>query len=76
MMKALRGFTLCGTVHGMKYKIPSTAQVSKMLAPLTTEQIKQLARTSKVPAATLLKIKYSVTRNAGIDTVRKFIGHL
>jgi len=56
----------------MKDAIPSAHQVMAALRPLSLAQVRDLSDRSGVPFRTLLNIRFSKTRNPGIETVRKF----
>ena len=60
----------------METHIPSAETVRGMLAALSIKQVAALAELSGVPAPTIYKIKNGDTTNPGIETVRKFIGHI
>lgn len=56
----------------MQSLIPSGADLTRLLAPLTNTQLMALARQSGVPFTTLWKIRAAETTSPGIETVRKF----
>lgn len=56
--------------------IPSAEDVRAALAPLSLKQLDRLAELSGVPATTIYKVKRGETENPGIETVRKFLGHV
>jgi predicted transcriptional regulator len=60
----------------MPNTIPSSADVKTRLAKLTLNQTMELARKSRVPYATLIKIRYGTTVSPGLDTVRRFWARL
>jgi predicted transcriptional regulator len=60
----------------METHIPSAEAVRGMLAGLSIKQVAALSELSGVPAPTIYKIKNGDTTNPGIETVRKFIGHI
>ncbi|HNB43269.1 MAG TPA: hypothetical protein PLL72_03640 [Burkholderiaceae bacterium] len=60
----------------MSNEIPSVTEVRARLADLSLAQLDELAAASGVPCPTIYKIKYGQTRNPGIETVRRFIGHI
>ena len=60
----------------MKTTIPSAAFVRERLRDYAPPQLLELAEKSGVSFHTLLKIKRGDTQNPGIDTVRKFFGHV
>ena len=60
----------------MDDKIPSTEQVRERLQTLRYGQVEKLAALSGVPLTTLWKVRSGDTENPGLDTVRKFIGHI
>ena len=57
----------------MLKQIPSAADVRVALSPLTHSQLAKLSDLSEVPFGTLWKVRTGVTKNPGIDTVRKFL---
>ena len=60
----------------MLKQIPSAADVRQVLDPLTHTQLAKLSDLSQVPFGTLWKVRSGVTKNPGIDTVRKFLPHI
>ena len=60
----------------MVKQIPSASDVRQALGPLTHAQLTRLADLSQVPFGTLWKVRNGVTKNPGIDTVRKFLPHV
>ena len=42
------------------------------LATMNQSQLKRLAKDSGIPFGTLMKIRYGITKNPGIETVRAF----
>lgn len=60
----------------MNGNIPSAEEVRAALAPLSLKQLDRLAELSGVPATTIYKVKRGETENPGIETVRKFLGHV
>lgn len=56
----------------MNSPIPSGADLSRLLAPLSNAQLVALAHHSGVPFTTLWKIRAAETSSPGIETVRKF----
>ena len=57
----------------MLKKIPSASAVQCALSTLSHAQLAKLADMSEVPFGTLWKVRSGVTKNPGIDTVRKFL---
>ena len=57
----------------MLKKIPSAADVQCALSTLSHAQMVKLSDMSEVPFGTLWKVRVGVTKNPGIDTVRKFL---
>ena len=60
----------------MNNDIPSVRQVQEALKRLTLRQIDTLSALSGVPAPTIAKIRYGVSENPGIETIRKFMPHI
>lgn len=60
----------------MDTSIPSAAELQSRLQGLSHAQMQRLANISGVPFTTLWKIKVGPTSNPGIETVRKFVGHI
>ena len=56
--------------------IPSIDDIRAHLLDLTFAQLHRLADVSGVPFGTLWKIRAGDTPNPGIETVRKFVGHI
>lgn len=56
----------------MAITIPPLALIRTRLEAMSQTQIKSLAKDSGVPFGTLMKIRHGVTKNPGIETVRKF----
>ncbi len=56
--------------------IPSAADIRASLAIYTRKQLDELGGITGVPATTIYKIKLGITRDPGIETVRKLITHL
>lgn len=56
--------------------IPSAQEVRDKLAPLNMKDLELLAERSGVPFTTIYKIQRGETANPGIETVRKFLGHM
>lgn len=60
----------------MEQTVPTAADVSSALEPMTTAQLQRLATLSGVPFHTLLKIRDGETKNPRVDSVAKFWPHL
>ena len=60
----------------MESNIPAAQDVMALLRAMSLKQMQELADVSGVPMPTLSKIRYGQTENPGIDTVRKFLGHI
>lgn len=60
----------------MDQTVPTAADVSSALEPMTTAQLQRLAELSGVPFHTLLKIRGGETKNPRVDSVAKFWPHL
>lgn len=56
--------------------VPPLSQIVSRLKRLTQAETKQLAEDSGVPYATLNKIRFGITKNPGVETVRKFLPRL
>lgn len=67
-------FSVCGKIRGMIHAIPSTQQVQNMLKGLPQAELLVVSAQAGVPVPTLIKIRHGVTKNPGIDTVRKIYG--
>ena len=63
-------------IGAMSTPIPSSDEVRRRMAGMSLLDLEALAERSKVPFATLYKIKRGETMNPGIETVRAFIEHL
>ena len=57
----------------MAYEIPSTMDVQRLLLKLKQAELVVLSEQSGVPMGTLIKIRHCVTKNPGIETVRKIV---
>ncbi len=53
-------------------QVPPLAMVKDRLGKLKEGELKQLAIDSGVPFQTLKNIRYGITKNPGIETVRMF----
>jgi predicted transcriptional regulator len=60
----------------MNINIPPIKDVQAELQPLGHAEMQELARLSTVPFTTLWKIRAGDTLNPGIETVRRFYGHI
>lgn len=60
----------------MEQSVPTAADVSSALGPMTTAQLQRLAELSGVPFHTLLKIRGGATKNPRVDSVAKFWPHV
>lgn len=60
----------------MEQTVPTAADVSSALEPMTTAQLQRLAELSGVPFHTLLKIRGGETKNPRVDSVAKFWPHV
>ena len=56
----------------MTITIPPLAMIRARLATMNQAQLKRLAKDSGIPFGTLMKIRYGITKNPGIETVRAF----
>ena len=56
----------------MAITIPPLALIRTRMETLNQAQIKRLAEDSGVPFGTLMKIRYGITKNPGLETVRAF----
>lgn len=57
----------------MAYEIPSATDVQRLLLKLKQSELVVLSEQSGVPMGTLTKIRRCVTKNPGIETVRKIL---
>ena len=57
----------------MAYEIPSTSDVQRRLLTLKQADLVVLSEQSGVPMGTLIKIRHCVTKNPGLETVRKIV---
>ena len=55
----------------MTYQIPSTKTVRELLKKMKQSDLETLSKQCDVPLPTLNKIRYGVTINPGLETVRK-----
>ena len=62
--------------HHWKMNIPSSADIRRRILPMTQAQLRALQALSGVPFDTLMKIRLGAVQNPGIETVRKFVGHI
>jgi len=53
-------------------QVPPLAMVKDRLVKLNQAELKQLSIDSGVPFQTLTNIRYGITKNPGIETVRMF----
>lgn len=60
----------------MNTKIPPISEIKSRLEGLSHADILSLSKASSVPFTTLWKIRAGDTANPGIETVRKFAGHM
>lgn len=60
----------------MNQTVPTAADVSSALEPMTTAQLQRLAELSGVPFHTLLKIRQKETKNPRVNSVAKFWPHV
>lgn len=56
--------------------IPSAADIREALAIYNRKELSALGELAGVPFTTLYKIKLGVTRDPGIETVRRLLPHL
>lgn len=56
----------------MVITIPPLVLIRARLEAMSQAQVRSLATDSGVPYGTLMKIRYGITRNPGIETVRAF----
>lgn len=56
----------------MHITVPPLAMIRARLATMNQSQLKRLAKDSGIPFGTLMKIRYGITKNPGIETVRAF----
>ena len=56
----------------MPITVPPLAMIRARLATMNQSQLKRLAKDSGIPFGTLMKIRYGITKNPGIETVRAF----
>lgn len=56
--------------------IPSTADIRASLSAFSRKQLDDLGELTGVPPTTIYKIKLGVTRDPGLETVRKLLPHL
>ena len=56
----------------MPITFPPLAMIRARLATMNQSQLKRLAKDSGIPFGTLMKIRYGITKNPGIETVRAF----
>lgn len=55
----------------MTHAIPSTQQVQNLLKGLCQAELLVVSAQAGVPVPTLIKIRHGITKNPGLDTVRK-----
>jgi hypothetical protein len=58
------------------HRIPSTQEVREGLEALSPLEVRLLSKKSGIPHMTLRNIRSGASENPGIETVRKFSGHL
>jgi len=57
-------------------RIPPLEEIRARLMKISQKQVREIAATAGVTASTLMKIRYGVTDNPGIETCRKFLPYL
>jgi transcriptional regulator with XRE-family HTH domain len=60
----------------MNANLPSAAELRAALQRMRISDMERVAQAAGVPFATLMKIRTGTTSNPGLETVRKFIGHI